>query len=225
MRSCLHRLVAALAGPCLALGGDTAVAQGTIRYVQPVEPIYATQGRFIDNFGLRLPLDLNGDMVTDYEFTGNIFGVSVQAQGSNRQLAFLAIPPDLGSYLYPLALGETIGATPPLSLAWVDSQTPRHPIPAQSAVSGCVDTGCGGLFLGITAYMGVQFAAQDGMHYGWVRIDAPSFEGGGIILDWAYETRPGEAILAGAVPEPSTWALLSIGGFLFLFCKRKKRMA
>lgn len=225
MRPCLRRLVAALAGPCVALGGGIAAAQGTIRYVQPAEPIYATQGRFQMNWGLRVPLDLDGDGLAEYEFSGDLLSVSVQGRGDNHQLALLAIPPDLGSYLYPLGAGTAIGPTPPSGLHWVDYTTPRHPVPGQSGVSAYSFNGGSGPFFGVMAYMGVYFELADGMHYGWVRIDAPSYEAGGVILDWAYEMRPGEAILAGAVPEPSAWALLLTGCFLFWWYGRKKRMA
>lgn len=68
--------------------------------------------------------------------------------------------------------------------------------------------------------MGVHFAAADGMHYGWVRIDAPSFEAGGVILDWAYETRPDVAILASAVPEPHVGVLL-LAGLGAVWCFRR----
>jgi len=52
-------------------------------------------------------------------------------------------------------------------------------------------------------YLGVQFHAADGWHYGWVHAQLPStpgFAGGPIITDWAYETRPGIAICTGARP-------------------------
>ena len=58
--------------------------------------------------------------------------------------------------------------------------------------------------------MGVQFFAADGLHYGWIRVRGGEYNDGRI-LDYAYNTVPGQSISAGAVPEPSTLALLGVG--------------
>ena len=47
---------------------------------------------------------------------------------------------------------------------------------------------------------------QEPSHYGWIHIENLFGSNWGQISDWAYETRPDTPILAGAVPEPSTWA-------------------
>jgi hypothetical protein len=46
------------------------------------------------------------------------------------------------------------------------------------------------------AYVGVRFEAAGGLHYGWVRVRQT------LTVDWAYETRPGVPITAGAKPVP-----------------------
>lgn len=88
MRLLARHLASGLAGVWLGWGGGFAAAQSTIRYVQPAEPIYATQGRFQDNFGLRVPLDLDGDGVTDYTFSGELLSVYVQTEANNRNCLF-----------------------------------------------------------------------------------------------------------------------------------------
>jgi hypothetical protein len=45
-------------------------------------------------------------------------------------------------------------------------------------------------------YLGVRFSGVDGMHYGWVHVRDT------VVIDWAYETRPGVTIRAGAKPAP-----------------------
>jgi hypothetical protein len=46
-------------------------------------------------------------------------------------------------------------------------------------------------------YLGVRFSGADGVHYGWVHVVHDR-----IAMDWAYETRPGVPITAGAKPVP-----------------------
>ena len=45
-------------------------------------------------------------------------------------------------------------------------------------------------------YLGVRFCSADGIHYGWVHVRET------LVMDWAYETRPGVSIRAGARPVP-----------------------
>lgn len=78
----------------------------------------------------------------------------------------------------------------------------------------------------------VRFTAQDGFtHYGWIRFraatapaqitDGTPIEFGPQIAEYAWDTVPNQFIIAGAVPEPSTLALLAVGGLLFLRHNRK----
>ena len=60
-------------------------------------------------------------------------------------------------------------------------------------------------------YMGVEFDAADGIHYGWVEMSVPNSPEA-YVHSWAYNTVPGESILTGAVPEPATVLLFGIGG-------------
>jgi len=70
--------------------------------------------------------------------------------------------------------------------------------------------------------MGVEFQRAGSTHYGWVLLYvAPDYPAGQIEA-WAWEMRSGVPILAGAVPEPSTWSLL-IGGGVLMVLLRKKR--
>lgn len=62
--------------------------------------------------------------------------------------------------------------------------------------------------------MGVEFQSAGATHYGWVSLSIASDAPFGAINAWAWETRAGEPIAAGAIPEPSTSALLAVGGIL-----------
>lgn len=84
------------------------------------------------------------------------------------------------------------------------------------------------------AYLAARWQSSAGWHYGWIRLigwgvadpdDPFVLYLGQLVADWAYNSMPGEPILAGAVPEPSAWALLFSGGFVFFVYGRRKRMA
>ncbi len=78
---------------------------------------------------------------------------------------------------------------------------------------------------GTTGYAGVQFddPVTHQTNYGWVLItygDDKSVT----LVNFAYDTT-GAAILAGAIPEPSSWALILAGGAFAAAACRKRRKA
>jgi len=83
------------------------------------------------------------------------------------------------------------------------------------------------------AFLAARWELDDGFRYGWIRLSIDSMTNpdvpnlihlGPLVVDWAYETRPDTPILAGAVPEPSTWALLAAAGAAFYWYGRSKNM-
>jgi hypothetical protein len=162
--------------------------------------------------------DINLDGIWDYRFSRGNFVVALESHGANRFISTLSIPPDLGGDVTPVPLGSIIGAdTSLLSGDWH-----RH-----------MDNG-GGSGFGLNsgpnpmqyadAYIGVEFMLTDGIHYGWIQYIGFSHPEkgvpfpllGGFIDSWAWETQPGVAIIAGAIPEPSTAAYLGVGTALIL---------
>ncbi|MDH7504158.1 MAG: PEP-CTERM sorting domain-containing protein [Verrucomicrobiota bacterium] len=211
----LHIWMAILAaGSAFAPGSN---GQGTI--------IYVNQPRTFSGI-LGVPwthdFDLDGDGVSDYRFSNDGAISYVSPLGSNRQIAYLATPPDMGSSLTPLFAGEIIGSSlDPVLGEWLDLSSPN--MGWQSMISGCLNIGCFGPFAYRTAFMGVDFAGGDGeRHFGWLRIDDTTPGGHVFLVDWAWAVIPGESLVAGAVPEPSTWALLVGGGVLVVWFTRKR---
>ena len=214
----------------LALGATafapSALGQPFIVHVQPGLGIPVYLAAFQVNPTLEIPLDIDQDGISDYLFSGEGVSVLVRPAANQAQLAELATGRDMGSTLIGLTEGTLIGDPPIGGIEWVDSSTPNHAVPGQSVFAGCADIGpgfpaCFGDFNYRIAFMGLRLQASDGTHYGWVRIDASIPIGGGVIRDWAYETRPNTPILAGAVPEPSVGALLALGAALMWRLRRR----
>lgn len=80
-----------------------------------------------------------------------------------------------------------------------------------------------GPWAGETGYMGVQFDSDDGTHFGWVHMTVYAEHPGMTIYGWAYESVPGEGIIAGAIPEPSSGLLTIIGAISVWFLRKKNR--
>lgn len=76
-------------------------------------------------------------------------------------------------------------------------------------------------------YFGIEFDIAGNTHYGWVNI-ALGPEGylgfrDPITTSWAYESTPNTGIVAGAIPEPSTGILTTIGSVSLLYIARARR--
>lgn len=88
---------------------------------------------------------------------------------------------------------------------------------------------------GTTGYIGFKFnpdslngftPAPNGTptNFGWMRMTTNT-GGGGTVIDWAYESTPGVAIAAGAIPEPSSLACLAMGALGLASLRRRQKMA
>ena len=181
-----------------------------------------------------LPMDLDGNGTADFRFLGGNplagLGFTLEAQNQNKLLGYPTNPGDLAISDYGarrLNLGAVVSSVPAAGSDWFG----KKPNPNTSNVGlyliSCFGD-CGGDFaransMQTEGYVGVQFFAADGLHYGWIRVRGGN-SNDGRILDYAYNTVPGQGIAAGAVPEPSTWALLGVG-FAALCLLRKRSSA
>jgi hypothetical protein len=125
--------------------------------------------------------------------------------------------------------GFVIGSSLDPALAWLSSDpVGGYVTPGEIAfatIVQCLDIGCLSTWPpgpATRGFIGIEFELADGLHYGYFDIVLSGDAAGAALLGWAYDSRPGAPILAGAVPEPSTWALL-VGGGVLMVCFRPKR--
>ena len=87
-----------------------------------------------------------------------------------------------------------------------------------------------GDWFGKKGYLGLQFTGDDGIHYGWAKMEVPNDLSYLMFYGYAYETDVNTPILAGAgdpsaVPLPGSLALLASGALGLLAYRRMKRAA
>ena len=84
--------------------------------------------------------------------------------------------------------------------------------------------GTSGDYGGQTGYVGLRFTGAGGTYYGYAQVGVQDINAANAfdltIGTVAYNTTPGAAITAGAVPEPASIGLLAIGGAA-MFLRRK----
>ncbi len=195
--------------------GQFALAQATITYHQPTEPLFDLPGR---------RLDLNADGQPDCEFQSSwVYQAGywyTVASGANsaRLLVTPQGPFDAESWLLGLGEGFLIGGVTNEWMFWAATNALNY-YGYATVLGAYIPETAGGLpvptgdFPNRTAFMGIQFQIGQDWHYGWVRIrgglSGEYFTPEGWrfflappawILDWAYETRPNTPIKAGARP-------------------------
>lgn len=192
-------------------------SQGTIAYYQPPTPIILWSQGFTEYY----PFDIDGNGTSELTFAYWFQTVGVRYENGTRAFSFVNPPPDFYADPQPLPAGFLIGPDSATGqLQWFAGYPPPYNL---NNLVTIVNTGTSGTFAGQHAYMGLEFQRGGATHYGWMLLQvSENFAAIAGIESWAWETRPGVPILAGAVAEPSTWALLVGGGVLMVWFRRKR---
>lgn len=194
---------------------QAAHGQSTIAYFNgqpfPVPVMYGSKGVDFDGDGKpEFVFWSYGSICTaDVPTSGCSWPFYVGAAGTNSLLA--------GDYALVQSAGALIGNHAPVGATWRTTQPYGITLAASwwSLYGNIIDgqtvySGWDGSLGKLTnAYLGVRFQAQDGLHYGWIRVRLPNSATGPegfpieftpVVVEWAFETRPDCAIVAGAKP-------------------------
>ena len=176
------------------------------------------------DFTLVEPLDLDHNGSTDFNFSAGPSLTTGSPDSSITPTFVSSVPGNAilgdGYYAAILPSGATIGAsatgatwsTNDLNLATFGSGGFQIIITSNGLVTNLPTWSWGGPLVSAgSGFLGVRFQASDGLHYGWIHAafqngpvplqNVPgSLPNGPVILDWAYETQPDTALLAGAAP-------------------------
>ena len=172
------------------------------------------------------PFDVDGNGTMDFSFAAFFTEVALRTERSNRLVINVSPPPDLGG---PVAsLNSTFVIGPSLldsNVRWTSSDILGGYVSQDefefSSIIQVYFSGSSTQFTERSA-IGIEFEAEDGIHYGYFDISPFSRIAPRIILHgWAWETEPGKAILAGQVPEPSSLLLLASGACIALSRRRR----
>lgn len=223
--------------------GAMALAAGTTAYANIVTVATPTDFVVAPNTNTVGPVnwDVNGDGTIDFQFTYRFpntatgSGVIWQARmdpatGTSATNGVLGYQGNFVRYAEAFTLGTTFGATPPPNTPAVSFSTTSFVVLGSRYLSNNVPSYYGGFATGATppgtqAFVGFRFNIGANTHFGWLRLSV----GPGSIdfVSAAWENTPNTAIAAGAVPEPGTLALLSIGaaGVLGTVIRRRRSAA
>jgi len=178
----------------------------------------------IHKFGSDLPetwslLDVDENGVNDFKLFTEGAGFYIEHLGEFGPNLMVVEKDEIGlGGIIPLEPGTLIGSdTLPDNRGWDDTDY------RATFMRDYEPGGVSGPWVGVShGILGLMFDIDGSTHYGWA--DISDINGWEMTLhSWAYETQAGVPIMAGVVPEPSTWTLFLCGGVLLLAALRRRR--
>ncbi len=163
-----------------------------------------------------LDLDLDGSIDFSLVASPNHFA-GIHPEIQNTYLIHPSPPPNIGGRVTALNIGYIIDSNS-------GSGTPEEWFGSSnySTLIRILSTDTAGEFLDHRGFVGLEFESPNGTHYGWLDIEGLSGSSQLRVRGWAYETEPNTGIVAGAIPEPSSLALLLAGAFGIWTLRKKK---
>ncbi len=156
-------------------------------------------------------LDLDSNGTIDFTLAAGMThfsGISSSNPDVNKYLILSSPPPNIGGSVAALDSGYVISPN-----SGEGTSEEWFGLEGWDPFIILLSTGETGEFIDHRGYVGLQFEAEDGIHYGWLDIEGVLTRSSIRIRGWAYESTPGVGIVAGAVPEPSSIVLFAIGAF------------
>ena len=137
-------------------------------------------------------------------------------RAASEQGELYSTVPRVDRYIPAFEVGEAIHS----GLEWVGS------LGGSLAVYNTASNyfGKGYFFDRSDGYLPIRTAFNDNEYFGWLRISHSMDDERLTIHDWAWNSRSGEPILAGEIPEPATYAILvALGSLGFVIVRRRRR--
>lgn len=189
----------------LAAAATSGTAQAAIVYSGP-------QNIAINQFSF-LNLNIDGDAYSDVLLKNYVFG------GGNYQSATVTFFPgkmvtfnsDRSNYVTALNAGFTVDTSALGDFTGNMAYGGAYPNAQFNNATG--------------KFIGLQFPSGPGNYNAWVRVDVNNSAGTFNVVDWAYENVPGQSIVTGVVPEPSTLGLLAAGAAGVAVLRRRRTVA
>ena len=223
----LNKLTTGLAG-AVAIGAGSS-AYGSIVVVSvPANIVPATLPQ---TALLTRNWDINSDGTNDFQF----FFRQPQQSGVDWQCGIFPLgagsftfgTPGFSStffYAQRFNAGDTISAVPPPGAVQVGS-------PSEAVLASRFLGSDYGQFQppNSQGFLGLQFTTASGTFFGYIQVKVNRSPGAGQpgfqFISAAYDNTPGTPIVAGAVPEPGTLALLAVGAAGVVAIQRRRKAA
>ncbi len=176
---------------------------------------------FLPEVEERFELDVDTNGAVDFTLTGSTTSFAgIRQENFSCYLIHPSPPPNIGGRVAALNSGYIIDSN---SGNGAPEEWFGDP-PGWHTLILILSTGTAGEFLDHRGFVGLEFEAEDGTHYGWLDIEGVITSPVIKVRGWAYETEPGKGIVAGAIPEPSSVGLLALGaGAIWLRRRRQAR--